>query len=244
VSLLPKLAHRVISVRCGIWSLSGHSGHPHRSSPIYEYAPWKALFSAASGVQRNPAPGALRVKPNLLSQFNLICPVQSHLEKYFASPLTQISNTSPPVPSHRRGGSRSSRTRGGMRWTLMALSTRALTRTAKSCGPDAPTLASSLRKSFRKRRWQTSPVTGESAKETVKTTARGMPGVSGVTVVTNSRVFYTTREAAGASSARHSLRPLLGERFMHNPGGSRRGIANVHLDDIARSQRVARMRAR
>src|SRR6202035_3099885 len=87
-------------------------------------------------------------------------------------------------------------------------------RTAKSCGPDAPTLASSLRKSFRKRRWQTSPVTGESAKETVKTTARGMPGVSGVTVVTNSRVFYTTREAAGASSARHSLRPLLGERFM------------------------------
>jgi hypothetical protein len=27
-------------------------------------------------------------------------------------------------------------------------------------------------------------------------------------VVTNSRVFYTTREAAGASGARHSLRPL------------------------------------
>src|SRR5260370_15162000 len=35
-----------------------------------------------------------------------------------------------------------------------------------------------------------------------------MPGDPGVTVVTNSRVFYTTREAAGASSARHSLRPL------------------------------------
>ena len=34
------------------------------------------------------------------------------------------------------------------------------------------------------------PVTGESAKETVKTIARGMPGVSGVTVVTNARVFY------------------------------------------------------
>ena len=42
-----------------------------------------------------------------------------------------------------------------------------------------------------------------------KTTARGMPGESGVTVVTNSRVFYTTREAAGASGARHSLRPLI-----------------------------------
>ena len=36
-------------------------------------------------------------------------------------------------------------------------------RTAKSCGPDAPTLASSWRKRFRRRRWQESPVTGESA---------------------------------------------------------------------------------
>jgi hypothetical protein len=36
-----------------------------------------------------------------------------------------------------------------------------------------------------------------------------MPGESGVTVVTNSRVFYTPREAAGASGARHSLRPLI-----------------------------------
>jgi hypothetical protein len=37
-------------------------------------------------------------------------------------------------------------------------------RTAKSCGPDAPTLASSWRKVFRRRRWQKSPVTGESTK--------------------------------------------------------------------------------
>jgi hypothetical protein len=36
----------------------------------------------------------------------------------------------------------------------------------------------------------TSPITRESPKETVKTIARGMPGVSGVTVVTNARVFY------------------------------------------------------
>jgi hypothetical protein len=32
-----------------------------------------------------------------------------------------------------------------------------------------------------------------------------------VTVVTNARAFYTTRAAAGASSARHSLRPLISE---------------------------------
>jgi hypothetical protein len=42
-----------------------------------------------------------------------------------------------------------------------------------------------------------------------KTIARGMPGCSGVTVVTNARVYYTTRAAAGALSARHSLRPLI-----------------------------------
>ena len=62
-----------------------------------------------------------------------------------------------------------------------------LQRTAKSCGPDAPTLASSSRmfKSalpgadktlVRGRRWQTSPVTGESTKETVKTIACGNAG--------------------------------------------------------------------
>ena len=44
-----------------------------------------------------------------------------------------------------------------------------------------------------------------------KTIARGMSGDSGVTVVTNARVYYTTRAAAGASSARHSLRPLISE---------------------------------
>jgi hypothetical protein len=36
-----------------------------------------------------------------------------------------------------------------------------------------------------------------------------MPGDSGVTVVTNSCAFYFAHEAAGASSARHSLRPLI-----------------------------------
>ena len=44
----------------------------------------------------------------------------------------------------------------------------------------------------------------------VKTIARGMPGDPGVTVVTNSCAFYFAREAAGASGARHSLRPLFG----------------------------------
>jgi hypothetical protein len=35
--------------------------------------------------------------------------------------------------------------------------------------------------------------------------------ISGVTVVTNARVLYPTRAAAGALGARHSLRPLMSE---------------------------------
>jgi hypothetical protein len=40
---------------------------------------------------------------------------------------------------------------------------RADLRTAKSCGPDAPTLASSVAEVSARRWWQTSPVTKESA---------------------------------------------------------------------------------
>jgi hypothetical protein len=48
-----------------------------------------------------------------------------------------------------------------------------------------------------------------------KTIARGMPGDSGVTVVTMLVCFFHfAREAAGASSARHSLRPLISESGM------------------------------
>jgi hypothetical protein len=45
-------------------------------------------------------------------------------------------------------------------------------RTAKSCGPDAPTLASSRVERSAWRWWQESPVTRESAKETVKLSCR------------------------------------------------------------------------
>jgi hypothetical protein len=41
------------------------------------------------------------------------------------------------------------------------------------------------------------PIAGESTKETVKTIAQGMPGVSGVTVVTNSRVFLHYTRGCG-----------------------------------------------
>ncbi|MGA2057672.1 MAG: hypothetical protein ABSG88_20485 [Bradyrhizobium sp.] len=55
------------------------------------------------------------------------------------------------------------------------------------------------------------PVSGAATKETVKTIARGMPGVSGVTVVTTCVLSTFAHKAAGAPSAWHSLRPLTSE---------------------------------
>src|SRR5471030_1531437 len=61
------------------------------------------------------------------------------------------------------------------------------------------------------RRWLAGLVRRGEHEGNRKTIARGMPDVSGVTVVTTLVCFVsqTACEAAGASSARHSLRPLL-----------------------------------
>ena len=83
-------------------------------------------------------------------------------------------------------------------------------RTAKSCGSDAPGLASSLREEAQAT-VATKPGRRGEHEVSRKTIARGMPGRSGVTVVTNSCVCFFTHEAAGASRARHSLRPLNSE---------------------------------
>src|SRR5258708_15855973 len=79
--------------------------------------------------------------------------VQPRLQKYSASRLTQITSISPAIPSHTEGRfARSSRTLGtgcsgrcSVRRARMRAGRMMLTRTAKSCGPDAPTLASSWR---------------------------------------------------------------------------------------------------
>src|SRR6187399_391702 len=85
-----------------------------------------------------------------------------------------------------------------------------LQRTAKSCRSGAPMQASSLREEAQA---TVSNKRGHRGEHEVsrKTIARGMPVRSGVTVVTNSCVCFFTHEAAGASRARHSLRPLISE---------------------------------
>jgi hypothetical protein len=58
-----------------------------------------------------------------------------------------------------------------------------------------------------------------------------MPGETGATVVTTLVWFsFFPREAAGASSARHSPRPLRGEGCLHDSGATRRGNVNAYLD--------------
>jgi hypothetical protein len=58
----------------------------------------------------------------------------------------------------------------------------------------------------------------------------GMPGDSGVLVVTRVRSTTTiAHEAAGATGTRHSPRPPLGGRYMHNSDELRREIAKPRL---------------
>jgi hypothetical protein len=128
-----------------------------------------------------------------------------------------------------------------MRWTRQRRGANilrgrtTLMRTAKSCGPDAPTLASSSREaSFLGATVARKPGHRGEREISRKTIAQGRPGDSGGPVVTNARAHYSTRAAAGATGTRLSLRPLFwGGSNLHNSGAIRRGMADAHLAVIA-----------
>jgi hypothetical protein len=88
--------------------------------------------------------------------------VHSNVQKYIRSPLPQIKSITRAVLCQTRGVAQRHETWCGMRWTRTCCGRTARTRTAKSCGPDASTLASSQREVSRWRRCQESPITGES----------------------------------------------------------------------------------
>src|SRR2546421_8194350 len=106
----------------------------------------------------------------------------------------------------------------------------ALTRTAKSCGSDAPMLASSLRERSADDGVKQAGHRGEHEGNR-KTIARGMPGDFRCDRGDYARVLTSliAREASGALGTRHSLRPLFskGECFCKNSDASRREIAEV-----------------
>jgi hypothetical protein len=131
--------------------------------------------SSSSATKRSPrCPTGKSVRLRIF-----VCPVLLTKIFRFRRRANQIYNSPRPVP--QRGVAQRHERGAGCGGRGCAFGRRALKRTEKSCGPDAPTLASSLRMQVRRRRWQESPVAGESTKETVKTIARGMPGDSGVT---------------------------------------------------------------
>jgi hypothetical protein len=69
----------------------------------------------------------VRVRRNLLRRINLICPVQSGLQKYSASRFTQIKSISIAIPSHTEGRFAIVTDVGhGMRWTRMVLLTNSV----------------------------------------------------------------------------------------------------------------------
>jgi hypothetical protein len=162
-------------------------------------------------------------------------------------------------PTPQRGVSRSSRTRGGMRWTRQRLAREGiagrverlvsdqraggremLLRTAKSCGPDAPTLASSSRScvgptGLRQNisadnggKRARSP--GRARHKPLKPLRAGMPGDSGVLVVTRVRSTNTKcTRGRGCSGHPAFPTPSKGARDKCKPRAHRAARSLTHI---------------
>src|SRR5438552_6127771 len=224
---------------------TGHCPSPIRSCnrPAVDMARSGGILAPYRATARNCPPHAYRssLREYLLSldRQSREYRVESSRKKYFASRLGRNSFIDSVVPSLKRGGSRSSRTlgtgcdgRGSVRRAgQMARGRMMLTRTAKSCGPGAPTLALSLRKRFRERRWQKSPVTGEITKETVKTIVQGMP-VDAVYLWLLTRVLFLlhTRPRVQRASGIPCALLFEGHKVSHYSGAMRRENASACLN--------------
>src|SRR5712692_7009298 len=107
-----------------------------------------------------------------------------------------------------------------------------LKRTAKSCGPDASTPASSFAEASRPNRVFDKTISADDGDKRARSPGRarnkplkplraGMPGESGGPVVTTLVCLNlpSAREAAGALATRHSPRPRFSGRTLHAPLG-------------------------
>jgi len=128
----------------------------------------------ASLTSANSAPGCDRSTRRANHQKS----VQPCSQKYLAGAVGQISDFNWRVSPVTRGV-RTSRTRGGMRWTQSVCKTSARERTAKSCGPDAAVLASSsLRSKLLESDGGKRAVHRGEHEVSRKATAQGRPGCS------------------------------------------------------------------
>src|SRR5260370_4081553 len=104
-------------------------------------------------------------------------------------------------------------------------------RTAKSCGSDAPGLASSLREEAQAT-VTTKPGHRGEREVSRKTIACGNAGCSGGPVVTTLVCLSRYTRGCGCIGARHSPRPLFqgeAKQFLQTSGASRREIAEACL---------------
>ena len=93
-------------------------------------------------------------------------------------------------------------------------------RTAKSCGPDSPTLESSLSMMIGRRWWLTSPAHQGEREAAVKTIAQGMPGVSAaLSLLACAKCTFFARKARGCGQ--HPAFPapscFRGRKFLQGP---------------------------
>jgi hypothetical protein len=118
----------------------------------------------------------------------------------------------------------------------------AILRTAKSCGPDAPTLASSVAEAMSAltgltRRYprgdggKQARSPGRARNKLLKPSRAGMPGDPGATVVTNSCAFYTLRTRLRVQRAPGIPHALFGRKVHAQLGRyPRRGNVQVHVE--------------
>jgi hypothetical protein len=120
-----------------------------------------------------------------------------------------------PSRAHMRARRDRHERRGRDAMDALGRKTCGAARTVKPCGPDAPTLAPSLVDAAMSARrwWLTSPAHQGELGVSRKAIAQGVPKCFGEPVVTTACVPTTrsAHKAAGALSARHSLRPLFRE---------------------------------
>jgi hypothetical protein len=132
----------------------------------------------------------MRGKSKFLSRFNADSPVQSSAQKYASSVFRENMIVSCHPASARGTYARSSRhVRRGCDGRV-GLARRAMPmRTAKSCGPGAPTLAPSRVVTSRAMTGARKPGSPGRSRISVKTIAQGMPGDPAEPVVTAACVF-------------------------------------------------------
>jgi hypothetical protein len=148
----------------------------------------------SSGDGRQGDDFRLRANGNFLSRFRLIWVVQSRREKFshLCRRAKHLYDLAPFLPA--RGAFRDRHERwAGMRWTsVMSLDGRRGLRTAKSCGPDTPTLVSNWRQ-FPLMTGARKPGPRGEREGNRKTIVQGMPADLGVPVVTTLVCFLSLR---------------------------------------------------